>query len=538
MINKQNSVKEMAILGILLLLSLGTLSIANATTEYNPIDLIDFSTYLGGAGDEHMDVVYAFGSMVTDSEGNIIVVGRTTSTDFPLKNAYQDHLNGSSDSTISKFHPNGSLIFSTYFGGSEHELITGVVVDSENNIIVAGITGSSDLPVINAFQTDSASSTEGVTDCFIAKFSEDGQSLLFSTYFGGSDYDYIYAVAIDSDDRIVITGTTQSNDIPLLHPVQDSNGGSLDIFISFFEADGQSLLFSTYLGTAGIDHGRDLKFDSQGNIWLTGISANGDLATEGAYQEEYSGGICDAYLAKFDTSGTLVYFTFLGGAALEWGNALAIDNGDNIVITGFTTSDDFPTMNPYQDEPVDFADMFITKFAPDGESIVFSTYFGGSSVDHSNAITIDSNDNIIVTGQTNSLDFPTTLPYNTTEENHTNMTIVALDSEGSLLASLVFGGVDNDVGIEVVWYSNYTFVVLGYAESTNLPINQAYQENNGGEYDMFIMKLDLQDLLVTPTPTSTPTETEGFPLGLLEVSIVIGVVAVVVVLLIVRKRTS
>ena len=547
MVKQKTFRKEIASLGILLFLSLGAFSVATAAMETDPMDFVEFSTFLGGTDDDHMDVVYAYGSMVIDSEGNIIVVGRTTSTDFPLKGAFQDTLNGYSDSTISKFYPNGSLAFSTYFGGSEQELITGVAVDSDDNIVIAGVTGSSDLPVVNAFQSNISGVSGGVTDCFIAKFSEDGQSLLFSTYFGGASNDYAYAMAIDSSDRIVITGTTQSTDFPLLHPVQDSNAGFLDVFVSLFDANVQSLLFSTYLGTTSVDHGRDIKFDSQGDIWLTGIAAAGNLATEGAYQEENAGGISDAFLAKFSISGTLQYLTFLGGEDLEWGNALAIDSDDNLIVTGFTTSDDFPTSNPYQDQRVDFADMFITKFTPDGQNVVFSTYLGGSFVDHSNAITIDSDDNIIVTGQTTSDDFPTTLPYSTTDTNHMNATLVALSPDGLLLTSMVFGRLSNEIGIEVVWYSEYDIIILGYTESADFPVHDAYQETYGGECDMFIMKMDLQSLIVsatsttstTSTPTSpTSTQPGNIPVELVIGGIAVGVIAVVVILFFVRNRAG
>jgi len=351
--------RKTATFGFLMLLFLGAFSITNATMENNPIELIDFSTFLGGTGDEHMDVSYAFGSTVVDSKGNIIVVGRTTSIDFPLKDAYQDHINGYSDSTISKFHPNGSLIFSTYFGGSAQELITDVAVDSADNIIIAGITGSSDFPLMNAFQSNFTGGSEGNADCFLTKFSEDGQSLLFSTFFGGTGSDWSYTMNVDSNDRIAISGTTESSDFPLLNPHQSTNSGYLDIFVSLFEADGQSLLFSTYLGTTGIDHGRSIDFDSQGDILLTGMAGLGDLATEGAYQEEHAGGASDVFLAKFHVNGTLAYLTFLGGAATEWANDLAIDSEDNVVITGFTMSDDFPIMNSYQDERVDYSEIIL-----------------------------------------------------------------------------------------------------------------------------------------------------------------------------------
>jgi hypothetical protein len=518
-----------AIIGLLMLL-LGALSQANAAIQIDPMEQLEFSTFLGGTGDERMEnVPYAFGSTTVDSKGNIIVVGRTTSIDFPLKDAFQDHINGSSDGTISKFYPNGSLIFSTYLGGSAQEVPTDVAVDSEDNIIVAGITGSEDFPLKNAFQSNLGGGLEGNADCFITKISEDGQSLLFSTFFGGTGSDWCYTMNVDSNDRIAISGATTSTDFPLLNPHQSTNSGSLDIFLSLFEADGQSLLFSTYLGTTVVDHGRRIGFDSQGDILLTGIAGIGDLATEGAYQEEH-GGCTDVFLAKFHVNGTLAYLTFLGGSSTEWANDLAVDSNDNVVITGFTVSDDFPIMNSYQDERAQDYDIFITKFTPNGQDIVFSTYMGGSSSDSGNAITIDSQDRIIVTGQTNSADFPTTFPLDTTESYYDNVSLIVLNQDGSLLLSMIFGGGHHDIGIGVAWHSDDSFVVVGYTASDDFPIYEAYQGTYGGNNDMFIMKINLQGLIDVPPGGYTP--------GLLEGGIVIGIIAVVVLLLFVRRRAG
>ena len=533
MANQGTFVKKAATLGFLLLLFLGAFSIVNATMVTDPTELIEFSTFLGGTGDDSIETVsYAFGSTTVDSKGNIIVVGRTESTDFPLKDAFQDHINGTSDGTISKFYPNGSLIFSTYLGGSAQEVPTDVAVDSEDNIIVAGVTGSSDFPVVNAFKSNSTGIGEGSVDSFITKFSEDGQSLLFSTFFGGSGNDWLYTMNIDSNDRIAISGTTDSTDFPLLNPYQSTHAGGLDVFVSFIEADGQSLMFSTYIGSPTIDHGRRVDFDSLGHIVVAGMAGTGDLATDGVYQEEYGGGTSDAFLAKFDITGTLEYFTFLGGEAIEWGNDLAIDADDNVVITGFTTSDEFPTLNPYQDERAGYADMFITKIAPDGQSLVFSTYLGGSSPDYGNAVTIDSLNRIAVTGQTRSIDFPTTLPYNTTTSMHDNVSLVVLNPQGSLLTSMVFGGDDDDIGIGIAWHSADSFIVIGYTECADFPTSSAYQGTYAGESDMFVMKLDLHDLI------STPGDGTGFTFGLVEASIVIGIVVIVVLLVFVRKRSG
>jgi hypothetical protein len=530
MINKKGFIKKTMLFAVLLLLFLGTFSIAKAAPENDLSELIEFSTFLGGTGDDCIETVaYAFGSTTVDSLGNIIVVGRTESTDFPLKDAYQDHINGFSDGTLSKFSPNGSLIFSTYFGGSEQEVPTEVAVDSEDNIIVVGITGSSDFPLMNPLQSNFTGGSEGNADCFITKFSEDGQSLLFSTYFGGAGSDWCYTMDVDSDNRIVISGTTESTSFPLLNAYQDTLSGASDVFLSFIEADGQSLLFSTYLGTPEVDHGRRVVFNSKGDILLAGIVGNGDLATEDAYQEDNGGGT-DAFLAKFNANGTLLYFTFLGGSLVEWANDLAVDSEDNAILAGFTASTDFPTVNAYQDERNASIDMFITKFSPNGQNIVFSTYLGGSSEDYGNAITTDSHDRIIVTGQTTSADFPTTIPYSTTGSYYKNATLVVLGKDGSLLLSTAFGGGNHDIGIGVAWHSDDSYVIIGYTASAAFPVHEAYQGTYGGDNDMFVMKMNLQGLI--------DILQDGFPFDLMVGSAAIGVIVVVVLLLFVRKRTG
>jgi hypothetical protein len=520
--------KKTAVAGLLVLLLLGGLSQASAAAESDFADLLQFSTFLGGTGDDHMDVSYAFGSTAVDSQGNIVVVARTSSTDFPLKDAYQDVNHGSGDAVISKFHPNGSLIFSTFFGGVGQETPTEVVIDSEDNIIIAGVTGSPDLPLVNAYKSNSTGIGEGSVDSFIAKFSEDGQTLLFSTFYGGSGNDYCYTLSLDSEGRMAISGTTDSTDYPLMNAYQSSNAGGLDVFLTLLAADGQSVLLSTYLGTPTIDHGRRVSFDSQGDILLAGMIGSGDLATAGGFQEEYGGGGADAFLAKFSITGTLKYLTYLGGSSTEWGCDLALDSEDNAVVTGFTSSDDFPVLHAIQEEGVSYPEMFITKVTPDGQGLVFSSYLGGSSSDYGNAVAVDSEDRIIVSGQTKSPDFPTTPPYNTTESYYDDASLVVLSPSGTLLVSMVFGGSHDDVGISVAWHSDESFIVLGYTESEEFPVCQAYQETYAGSSDLFVMSIDLTGLIDIPQG--------GLPPGLMEIGIVAGVVAVVVILIFISKR--
>ena len=183
--------------------------LVQTSVENNKPELLDFSTYLGGSNDEGFlssDLDH-LGDCVVDSDRNIIVVGRTNSDDFPSLNPYQDIRNGGFDATISKFSPNGTLIFSTYFGGDDDDWATSVDIDSNNNIIFTGMTKSSNLPLQNPYQMMNKGGTIENTDSFFAKISENGQTLLLSSYFGGTDDEWGCDISIDKEDRIWVVDT-------------------------------------------------------------------------------------------------------------------------------------------------------------------------------------------------------------------------------------------------------------------------------------------------------------------------------------------
>ena len=155
--------------------------------------VIAFSTYLGGSSADYLN------GMVIDGTGAIYVTGDTVSSDFPTQDAYQGTLAGAGDVFVSKLSYDGkSLVFSTYLGGSGSESAIDIVLDSSGNIYIGGSTSSTDFPTVNAFQAANA----GEDDGFAAKLSADGSSLLYSTYLGGSQYDYIYAIAISGSGEI------------------------------------------------------------------------------------------------------------------------------------------------------------------------------------------------------------------------------------------------------------------------------------------------------------------------------------------------
>ncbi len=467
-----------------------TCELIRTTVENNEPDLYDFSTYLGGTGDERgiSASLNYLGDTAVDSEGNIIVVGRTASDDFPVFNPYQENRSGGIDATISKFYPNGTLIFSTYLGGTANEWITGVAIDSEDNIVFAGITGSTNFPVQNPYQGTHQGGTEGNADCFVSKLSSNGQNLLYSTFFGGSDSDWCYEMNIDDEDRIGITGTTQSTNLPLVNAYQNSPNGGLEGYVTVFESDGQSLVYSTYLGSTSTDHGRGLVFDTEGNLYLTGVIGSSNHGTPGVYQPVF-GGSLDAYLAKFSLTGTLEYFTYLGGTYTDRGNDLIVDPSGNIIITGYTGSDDFPTKKSIQKDRGGWNDVFITKFDPLAQEIAYSTYYGGSNTDEGYAITCDLAGNAIITGLTESSDFETTFPSNVNMDER-NGFLLKLNPKGRLMFSCELGGEDTDVGVGIAWHSNSSYIITGFTQSDEFPIYHATQGVYGGNVDMFVMKVD------------------------------------------------
>lgn len=498
-------------------------------------ELMEFSTYFGGTGDEagSASSLHFLADIVVDSVGDIIVIGRSAFGDFPIKSAYQATNNGGIDVTISKFSLNGSLIFSTYLGGSAHDWANCVTLDSSDNIIIGGITGSADFPLVNPYQDTLLGGSEGDADCFIAKLSKNGQTLLYSTYFGGTGSDWCYSICVNNQNQIAFTGTTYSNNLPLVNPFQSTHQGSLEIFVTLLDDDGQSLIFSTYLGSPYWDTGRGVTFDSNGDLLVTGQMATASIITEGVFQSNYGGGSSDAFLAKFKTNGTLLYFSYLGGSGFDRANDLHVDSEDNIVITGYTLSGNFPTVSPYQDFLKGSQDLFITKVDNLGENIIFSSYMGGSAIEQGFALTIDSDDKILVTGETTSTDFPSYYDSNCILGSG-DCLFAKFEKNGSLLFSTKLGGSTRDLGVELAFYDENSTVVVGFTTSSDFPTCYAYQDTYGGNCDLFIMKLQTLDLVIAPvlkpTTSETPTEETSF------IGIYLMVVPITLLVYISQKR--
>jgi hypothetical protein len=316
----------------------------------DPVVLV-YSTYLGGTGgDGGMNIA-------VDATGSAYVAGQTDSTDFPALNAYDSSWNSSSDAFVSKFTPDGhGLVYSTYLGGSGWDSAYGVAVDSSGSAYVIGLTGSSNFPVFNAFD----SSLDG-EDAFVAKLSPSGNALTYSTFLGGSGLESGWGIAVDSVGSAYVTGETSSPNFPTLNAYDPSFNGADDIFVAKFAPGGKTLVYSTYLGGTSLDEYSHIAVDGTGSAYVAGYTYSADFPVLNAYNSIHSG-VADAFVTKFTPDGqSLVYSTFLGGNGADYGRAAAVDSVHDLYVIGTTGSTDFPVSGAYDPSFNGTPDAYITK---------------------------------------------------------------------------------------------------------------------------------------------------------------------------------
>ena len=309
-----------------------------------------YSTYLGGSGADQGS------GIAVDGAGNAYVTGGTSSTDFPVTpGGFQttspggtcgigSHLHPCVHVFVSRLNPAGSaLVDSTYVAGSSDESGQGIAVDSSGNAYVAGSTQSTDFPTANPLQAYCDNCGPTNDDAFVAKLNPAGSALVYSTYLGGSNYDWGNGIAVDSSGNAYVTGYTYSTDFPTVNPLQATkksvSGGTA--FVAKLNPAGSALVYSTYLGGRSEDVGGSIAVDSSGNAYVTGNAESTDFPTANPLQATNHGGI-DAFVAKLNAAGSaLVYSTYLGGSGYDVGNGIAVDSSGNAYVAGYTESTDF-----------------------------------------------------------------------------------------------------------------------------------------------------------------------------------------------------
>jgi Calx-beta domain/Beta-propeller repeat/Domain of unknown function (DUF4214) len=418
-----------------------------------------YSTYVGGAGQNRAD------GLAVDYNGNAYVAGRvdSTSINFPTTagSFAATYRGGDFDAVAFKLNSAGNnFIYSTFLGGEENDSAVGVAVDLSGNAYVTGGTRSAGFPTTaTAYQP----TRSGDTDGFLVKLNPAGSGLLYSTFLGGGGTDRISGLAIDGNARVFLDGYTGSADFPTQNAFQNSSGGSFDVFVAKFDTNlsgAASLEFCSYLGGAGDDKAYGIAIDgaSPANYYLVGQTSSSNFPVLNAAQPA-SGGNFDAFVAKISGAGSKVFATYLGGSSDDRGTGIALNAAHEVYLTGFTSSTNFPTVDPVQANNGGGVDAFVAKLNAAGSTFIYATYLGGSGAENSmstvtatNPIALDNSGNAYVTGYTTSANFPTAAPLQAANAGAQDAFIVKI-SDGApaslQFSSSSFSGVESDGGVKI-----------------------------------------------------------------------------------------
>jgi uncharacterized protein (TIGR03437 family) len=294
-----------------------------------------FSAIFGGLGQDYAS------SLATDAQGNVYVAGLTYSSDFPVTpGAAQTQFGGTCDAFVSKFGPDGTLLWSTFLGGILDDWATGVAVDGAGNVWVTGWTRSANFPLVNPIQGTLDNGASDDYDAFVAKLDPTGSQLLYSTFLGGAADDGAAGIALDVAGNAYVAGTSQSE---TGFPGAQNAPNTFGIFVSKLNAQGA--LVYTFIHPYGSAGG--IALDASGSAYVTGSvsSVNPSRATQ------TFGPPGNAYAIAFKISpdgSKKIYETALGGSVSAAGAAIAVDGSGAAYVAGSTSSVDFPLVQPIQ----------------------------------------------------------------------------------------------------------------------------------------------------------------------------------------------
>lgn len=492
-------------------------TIAFEIEEYNKtkiliIDPLVWATYYGGNQDD------GFTSVCVDNFDNLYITGYTGSTNIPLlqlTGAYwQPIFGGNLDGLILKFNKHGVRQWATYYGGDLNEFPSSIGVDSNDDLYVCGLTAASNFPVQQLagayFQPNNAS--QGNWDLFILKFNNQGIRQ-WATYYGGSGYDFANIhqgnyLTIDSHDNIMLTGFTESTDFPTQQMPgaywQSANPGDRSGFILKFNNQGVRQ-WATYYGGSAIDEVYSICTDHHDNIYLVGVTVSSDFPVQqlaGAYwQEDYTEYAGDIFIIKFNNLGERQWATFYGGNDNDVAISVCTDSLENVYITGYTNSIDFPIQQlngAYWQANIQGLgfDVFILKFNNQGVR-KWATFYGGSDSEYPASICCDQQNNIYITGLTQSVDFPimekSCESFQVMHAGLNDVFIIMFDNQDTVQWATYYGTAHEDFGTNICIDSDNSIYFIGESVGNGFHTVDkgygAYYDNSwNGSDDSYILK--------------------------------------------------
>ena len=312
--------------------------------------------------------------------------------------------------------------------------------------------------------------------------------LNFTIILSGTDFNETnlsHSVVVDLSGNIYVTGSTDSSTFPTLHAFNSSNSGRKDVFISKFTKDG-ILLFSTYFGGSNDDEASSIAVASDGSIFITGYTFSSNFPTRNAFDSTFNG-IRDIFIAKFSSSGQLLFSTYFGGNGLDETNDLVLDSSGNCFISGSSDSSNFPIKTSANSSVISYFnatwDGFIAEFSSTG-NFYFSRILGGNSTYSFSSIAVDTSDNVYLVGKTSSVDFPLIRAFNLTDNYSINGFVAKFDVNGRLLFSMLLGPI---FPAKIVLQSD-KILIAGLSSSEKLIFNHTYNSSNYDSCYHFVIK--------------------------------------------------
>ncbi len=481
------------------------------------IDPLVYSTFVGPA----VNSIDQLGMGMATSGNAVYLTGTASSAGFPVTaGAYSNGVSISNNYHVfvSKIIPDKSLpagqqlVFSTFFGGKENDFGYDIVLDKDNDIYLTGTTSSADFPITaNTFDKNGGWNdilNKKIGDGFIAKLSADGKNLNYSTFIGEDRYFYTTSIDVDANKMVYVTGYSNCT---FFKPSQNAGyfvnrgeGTDWDIIMLKLDlsAGTNGLLYFSFYGGNQHDEGYKIKAFDNGSIYITGQSKSPNFpVTSGTAP---ANAIPDVFVLKMDFSKSgaesRLNSLIFGGSDIDIAYDMAADNSENLYITGYTVSKNFPvTAEAFYNTNNGDKDIFLSKVdftKPD--PLIFSSYLGGKQGDIAYSIAIDNISNIFLTGSTSSTNYPTTagaFGKQLSGQSDAVITKVKLlgDPPYSVSYSSYMGGTNDEAGVAIGFMADQGVALAGITKSEDFPVSlRAF--NNTGFKDtntVFLTKLDV-----------------------------------------------
>ncbi len=486
--------------------------------------VMTYSTFLGGSNIDGAQAV------AVDAAGHMYVTGETSSSNFSVTGgAYDTSANGDADVFVAKFHRNtGALMYATYIGGSGDDSGFDIAVDAQGNAYVTGLTDSSGFPTTTgAFDR----SLGGLMDGFVTKLNATGTALVYSTFVGGSGFEFFTAISVDDAGNAYVAGNSDSTDFPVTAGAYRTTraGGMNDAVVFKLNAAGSALVFSTFLGGNGQDEANGLTLSKDNEVIVTGFTDSTNFPTTPGALDTTKGGRGDAFVTRLNAAGSaLVSSTYLGGslsafttsfAGYDAGYDVKVDGFGNIYVVGETVSTNFPvTAGAFQTQLTGVYKAFVAKLSPGMSNLVYATYLGGGGDEFARAVTVDGYGATRVAGKTISQNFPVTGDaLQAARLGMSDAFLTVLAANGSALSfSTYWGGTQAEDAFGLRHDTLGNLVMVGDTDSSNFPVTSGAFDtsyNSGG--DAYLTKFKMEDgasLVVRVPPESDAVVSVPFEL--------------------------